>query len=304
MKAENKVASRSETLDSSPKTDYWADEFKDDLVKADTYELVNVVNMGEVDAVTGESVTVTYDGKVTIHDLLHSIVNGGEGNITHRHTIRSQKGSRAMMLEGLKKLQLPEPSVLPPVSLRKHGCLTCEWHGTMKCPYWTSPDRKAGHKLMPSRGICNKRVAWLLFLTPEFKERPSSVEWDEAFNMNRIELENIKDLQRLEKLNTKLDEVENSAIKGRVNESKVDMEYLRQRRAEVKTEYIEIAKLLLKAMTAKVDREKPKKIDITHERKVTPMDIADQLRRTSIDVDFTSSSTISSSSEREKDKDD
>ena len=157
---------------------------------------------------------------------------------------------------------------------------------------------------MPGRGICNKRIAWLLFLTPNFEERPSVAEWDETFNRNRIELENIKDLQRLERLNQKLDEVESDAIAGKLKKDaegnvisgKVDLEYLRERRAEVKTEYLEIAKLLLKSMGQQVDREKPKKVDITHTKRITPMDIADQLRKVNVsevvDVDVEKSNNI------------
>lgn len=167
----------------------------------------------------------------------------------------------------MTELELPDESVLPPVSKRIYGCLTCEWRGTNKCPVHTIHRNKP--KLMPGRGICKKRVTWLRFMSYGLNTggiRPTIAQWQESFERQKIIIQNSKDLQRLDRLQAKMDELESDAINKTVGD--IDMDYLERRRREVKTEWLDISKLLLKSLSDQVTRETPKKLEVETKRSI------------------------------------
>ena len=167
--------------------------------------------------------------------------------------------------------------VVPPDIFRVYGCLSCSWRNTIECPYY---DKSTEFTKYPIGGICDRRKAWLLVITPDYTEPVTVSQWKRDFMLSlgslRLEGE-LKVLQNLE------DELRRLPLYSEDKDVRRKINTLDTRIATRKRDINHLWGKILQFTDAQVDRETPKKLEV---QKVTlkPSDVAAMLKTVNLNA--------------------
>lgn len=185
-------------------------------------------------------------------------------------------------------LDLVDVDKIPSEVFRLHGCIGCDWKGTIDCPY-----RKS--KEFGNISICEKRRFYLWYMTRDMKlyksgtgvrSQWSLAQWTEGYMKNRMQLDLNTRFLQLERAIKKLDELEEEIVVSFGKDSRVDyndmsdvtsndlqqLEYLNNRRKELRHEYDDLMKFIVKSEQIEIDRELPKDINLNVRNSVSIKD--------------------------------
>ncbi len=166
---------------------------------------------------------------------------------------------------------------LPTQASSYHGCYSCEWKGTFRCPYGFKIGKgRQLRKNMHSSGICQLRKWWLISLYSGKKERPNYLEWVKCYNKVVGYLLFQEDRTRLEQIDTQLKKL----IEDNASQEEIDKHELLRKSAH--EDYLSIWKELRKFEEAeerrKLEAEKIKQGINIISNIMTPLDIHNAMR--------------------------
>lgn len=164
---------------------------------------------------------------------------------------------------------------IPNAAISRFGCMHCPDRHTKDCPHFDMDTLKVE---APQGGICDKRLEWLMSLTPNYERRPSLSQFLLDVTKAQGHIRSQKDARILEKMEWELTQC-NDDTKQKDLMEKIDKGWMR---------WFALNKHLTHYEDLQVDRETPKKVEMTHETKVRPQDIGKLIQKHGkvYDVDF------------------
>ena len=166
---------------------------------------------------------------------------------------------------------------IPSDVFSSHGCLRCSWRSSSECPHYCA---KSSRTTFPASGICNRRKAWLLAITPDYTRRVTLSQWTRDFMLalGTIRLEGeLRMLQLME------DELKQLPIHSSDSEVNRKINTLDQRLSLRKNHVEKLWSKILHYTDAQVDRETPKKVEVKR-MTIKPSDVADMIKNNVIEV--------------------
>jgi len=153
-------------------------------------------------------------------------------------------------------------SKLPIGVFKAYGCQTCEWRSTDDCPI------KAG-VVLP--GICDKRKEFLLSLTQHYDKMPTMDRWQRDVTLLLQHNQYLADNRALGKLEKEIKLALDSGLDKKAGILQKSYNRLRE---QCHLNWTNVTKF----NDMKVARDTPKKLEVTHEVKIRPSDIAKKIR--------------------------
>ena len=150
---------------------------------------------------------------------------------------------------------------LPAGVLKSYGCLSCEWRSTDDCPF--------KGKTLP--GICDYRKEFLLAFTLPYDKTPSMDKWQRDFTLQLQHQQYLVDIKSLTTLASEI-----ASAKADRADKKVVV--LQDQYDSLYWKYHKNWTNVTKFNDAQITRDTPRKLEVTHETKVRPSDIARKIR--------------------------
>lgn len=209
--------------------------------------------------------------------------------------IVNKDGSPALNL--LSGYPLPNEGtalVLPVTAQRMYGCSNCEWKIVGLCPHDFQKGKgfKEKNNCHP-KGICMERINYLLSFTHGEEKRPSFYKWQLDFNKGLAQIQMNEEFAKLKLIESKLQEALSSYDKaveaGDVDAIKDARRYLNHvsgMKCQLRNDWFNLWDKLTKLDDAQVDRETPKKVDITTRDSIPLSRIHEIMRGETIEAQF------------------
>ena len=191
---------------------------------------------------------------------------------------------------------------MPKVIKTHHGCINCEWRGTVMCPLGLPAGKPKSRSDMASQGICPKRINFLCSFIVGLKSynpdnRITYGQWQSAMLTMTTHSEQMKDYFLMgeieEKIRIKQEELielnKKDAKYKDTDENKKKEKEIADLKKEFKTkkgEWFMLTDRLMKHNNDALDREMPKKIETTTDVRINVQhmnkylqDAEDELKR-------------------------
>jgi len=161
---------------------------------------------------------------------------------------------------------------LPAQARNHYGCIRCEWRGTWKCGYGFLAGR--GNPLDSNShvdGICPERMNYLLSFSRGYAKAPTFSQWQKDYLVGKAAYQEQKDFDGMQDLCDRLAELESNPItelddEAIVKDYKARLAELRKLVRQKRSEWHGLWKDVVAVEDRQVERETPKKIEVTERR--------------------------------------
>lgn len=191
------------------------------------------------------------------------------------------------------------PKVLQDASLPggvefTYGCRNCEWKGLGMCPYglngWND-------KILEPEGICDERRAYLKGFYRGEKRDMTFTEWEADYNQGVAQKAFQQSYKRLEILRGEIDEQNKNIERMRsegvapdeddFKKAQKHLKFLMKRFENEREFWHRLWKDLRNFQETRLNREAPKKVEVTHKDSLSLNDIHRVMRGDVVDAEFT-----------------
>lgn len=198
---------------------------------------------------------------------------------------------------------------MPKVTLSQHGCMNCEWRGTVKCVYGYKRGVPKDENDMFTGGICPKRLEYLGSFVTGLKSysNDSSItysQWQSAMLMMTAQNQYMREKDKMDVLWFDIQEIDDKisditkkiSLSTNDNEKKIlgmqlnlydqELKVKTDKYEKVREDWFNLMDKLGKHTGSAIDREMPKKIDINVNRTMTLEDRHRIMRGDVIDAEI------------------
>jgi hypothetical protein len=185
--------------------------------------------------------------------------------------------AKRINLPSLDELQT-KLDMVPKQVFRLYGCLACSWRNTVDCPVF---DDKAYSSKFPMDGICARRKAWLLVLTPDYSTPVSLSQWKRDFMLSLGSINMEREFTVIADYEAKLNSLN---ILRNINDDSSRKRYnLLNNQLENRKKYsLQLWNQVLRYTDNQVDRDTIKRVEVK-KTILKPSDVAQLLRDIPVD---------------------
>ncbi len=151
---------------------------------------------------------------------------------------------------------------LPAMAKRLHGCVHCEWRGTLLCAFGFKGGK--GTKLTKNvhrNGICEERINFLLDFSRSYKKKPSYSQWQRDWNIGMGQVKMLEDSKKLKEIEQKLDIYEEDE-----DIDQKELNKIKREKSKLREEWFSLWKELVRFEESQLSREQPRKIEVEDKR--------------------------------------
>jgi hypothetical protein len=190
------------------------------------------------------------------------------------NTFRRSERTNKIVLPSTRKgegiLKNDRGKIVPYHIIQRYGCDHCEWKGSWQCPFRFKSG--VGHPLKENRhlrGICVDREIWLKTFIDDTNPRPTDARFMDNMNRFLAQVQLNEDYMKMRQV-----EEEAKALERRSDERRLADAEAKEYRERWQT----LWKVLQDSNSKQLDREQPKKVEMTIDNKMTISDINRILR--------------------------
>lgn len=162
-----------------------------------------------------------------------------------------------------------EDKHIPREAYDKLGCIFCEWRHTKDCPFL---NKEKLITVFPEEKICDRRRAWIYLLSRTYENIPSFSQWQLDFNKALAQTRMLKAMNLEEYFNEEAKHFE------RMNDAEgVNRSYQKAHKQRIYWETI--WKEMCRLDDLQVNRETPKRIEVTKREEIGIMQVGELIKR-------------------------